>query len=456
MYQRLGDLTRKLLLILCAFLAFNAQANVVGADTQNFNPTTSGLDFVTVHSSETLRPGIINFGFFLNYAVNSLPNYEDTTTQSRTNFSDALFSADMNVGVGLMPNWDVGLSIPYLLAQSVDSESEAFRGEFAQTGLTEYRINTKYRLSGDESGGFAVIGSVNMNQIEDNPFTGVGAGPTLNVELAADTTIDKIALGGNIGYRLRSPGDPVAGVPIEPFGDQVIASLAVSYLTSYDTKLIGEIFGGIPVNDQMSSSDRDLSTFELLLGMKTDIRHDMALHVGGGTEILHGTSSPDWRVYAGLNWTLGPLFAEPQDVIVKVDDRPVKSLSEINPEDPFAGIPGTQETFVARDVLFEFNSDQVEPRFKRSLQRLVDYLNSGGGFQSLTIVGHTDSVGSARYNQNLSRRRAQSVRRVLVQEMGVPARKVRAQGRGESEPIADNGNYQGRALNRRVEFNIIR
>src|SRR5690606_10741721 len=93
-----------------------ADANVVGADTQNFNPLTSGLDFVTVHSSETLQPGIINFGLFFNYAVNSLPNYEDVTTGSRTDFTDSLLSADLNFGVGIMKNWDFGVSFPILIS----------------------------------------------------------------------------------------------------------------------------------------------------------------------------------------------------------------------------------------------------------------------------------------------------------------------------------------------------
>ena len=80
-----------------------ASANVVGSDTQNFNPTTDGLDFVTVQSSETLEPGIFNLGLFINYAVNSLPNYEDVTTQTRTNFHDTLWSSDFNLGVGVFP-----------------------------------------------------------------------------------------------------------------------------------------------------------------------------------------------------------------------------------------------------------------------------------------------------------------------------------------------------------------
>ena len=151
------------------FLSFSqdlALANVVGADTQLFNTTTNGLDFVTVHSSETLQPGVFNFGFFINAAGNTLPNYENANNQSLSNLKDTLYSGDINLGVGISRGWDVGISFPQVYGQTV--ENDAFRGEFESTGLTEVRLNTKVRLFGDQSGGIAVVGSINFNQIENN------------------------------------------------------------------------------------------------------------------------------------------------------------------------------------------------------------------------------------------------------------------------------------------------
>lgn len=432
----------------------SAWANVVGADTQNFNPITDGLDFVTVHSSETLQPGLLNFGLFLNYAVNSLPNYEDVDTQSRTNFTDTLTSSDLNLGIGLGRNWDAGLSVPFLLAQSVDSDVAAFRGEFARTGMTEVRLNTKYRLIGRHNYGLAAVASVNFNQIEDNPFAGENPGPTYNLEMVVDTVWRRYALGANFGYRFRNPGDPVAGIPVDPLQDQWIASLAASYLLeSYDIKVITEIFGAFPAESSELASDRELSALEWLAGIKTDLTPSLAWHVGGGTEILHGTASPDWRVYTGLNYVVGPLFAKPKEVIVRVHRA---SLDAFDPDaDPFSGQPQAQESFVASDILFEFNSDKVGTEFFQSLKRLADYLKRPPGFKTVVIEGHTDSIGGDLYNQKLSLRRAASVRQALIQ-VGLPAEKVQAIGYGEAQPIADNGNFQGRAQNRRVEFNINR
>jgi outer membrane protein OmpA-like peptidoglycan-associated protein len=71
------------------------------------------------------------------------------------------------------------------------------------------------------------------------------------------------------------------------------------------------------------------------------------------------------------------------------------------------------------------------------------------------IEGHTDSIGYADYNLDLSRRRADNVRDTLV-AFGLPAAKVSANGYGAQKPIASNGNFQGRALNRRVEFKVLR
>ena len=437
--------------LLLSRLAF---ANVVGADTQNFNPTTNGLDFVTVHSSETLQPGLLNFGFFLNYAVNSLPNYEDVSTADRTNFKDSLFSADLNMGIGLGRNWDAGVSLPFLISQKVDSDLATFRGEFAQTGITEVRVNTKYRLMGDNEHGVAAVVSANFNQIQDNPFSGEDSGPTFNFELAADQTFGRYAVGGNVGYRVRDSGTPIANIPVEPLGNQYIASAAVSYLLAdHDIKLIGELFGAVPAETSEFASDRELSSLELLAGMKMDVTPALAWHAGAGTEVIHGTSAPDWRIYTGINWVIGPLFSKPKEMIVRVDKAALDGMGD--GADPFSGKPGQIENFIAKDVLFEFDSDELAPQFLASLKRLADYLKRPPGFKTMVIEGHTDSVGSAVYNEKLSQRRANSVRKALV-EFGLAESKVQAIGYGESRPIADNGNFQGRAQNRRVEFKLTR
>ena len=438
--------------VLSNFLTTVAFGNVVGIDAQNFNPTTSGLDFVTVQSSETLAPGVLNFGLFFNYAVNSLPFFDDTV-QGFSNLTDSMIGGDFNVGLGLLPNLDVGLSFPQLLYQQV--KSDGYRGQFQKNGQTEIRFNAKFRLFGDKDGGIAVVGSTNINRVENNPYVGKGGGPTLNGELVGDTTIKNVALGFNIGYRFRKPGEKTdLESPIDPIGSQYIGSVAASYLlTSIDTKIIGEIFGSSPATDETENSDRLASSAEALLGLKHDFSTHLAGHFGVGRELMHGRSSPDFRMYAGLNYVLGPTFGEKR--VSKVESKGKPAF--VGTPGLFDGPPKAKEKIVIHDVLFEFDSAEVlVGSGTETLRKLVEHINKAPVYNKLVIEGHTDSVGTDDYNIKLSQRRSQNIKRLLVERFGADSSKVMAVGRGERAPIADNGNYQGRQLNRRVEFTIYR
>lgn len=68
------------------------------------------------------------------------------------------------------------------------------------------------------------------------------------------------------------------------------------------------------------------------------------------------------------------------------------------------------------------------------------------------IIGHTDSIGTAAANLDLARRRAERVRQTLISGHGVASARLRAEGKGETQPIDDNGTLTGRARNRRVEL----
>ena len=103
-------------------------------------------------------------------------------------------------------------------------------------------------------------------------------------------------------------------------------------------------------------------------------------------------------------------------------------------------------------ILFPFNSTEILPAGKDNLQQLAKSLENYPNSDVL-IVGHTDSVGTDAYNQDLSQRRSQAASAYL-QSLGVPASRLQTQGRGEAEPIESNDTDAGRARNRRVEIAI--
>ena len=103
-------------------------------------------------------------------------------------------------------------------------------------------------------------------------------------------------------------------------------------------------------------------------------------------------------------------------------------------------------------VLFPHNSDQVLPAGRENLRQLATSLRNYPG-TTVLIVGHTVSTGSDEYNMGLSYRRAEAARQLLAAQ-GIDASRVRVEGRGESEPVADNSTEAGRQQNRRVEVAI--
>ncbi len=105
------------------------------------------------------------------------------------------------------------------------------------------------------------------------------------------------------------------------------------------------------------------------------------------------------------------------------------------------------------DALFDFDKSVLKPAAKTSLDNLVGQIKS----LSLEVViatGHTDSVGTDAYNQKLSVRRATSVKKYLVSK-GIDANRIQIEGKGESQPVADNKTKEGRAKNRRVQIEVI-
>jgi outer membrane protein OmpA-like peptidoglycan-associated protein len=102
------------------------------------------------------------------------------------------------------------------------------------------------------------------------------------------------------------------------------------------------------------------------------------------------------------------------------------------------------------DVLFDFNKYTLKPEARERLAKISGIILAYPDLK-LNIEGHTDSIGTDQYNQELSEKRAESVRGYLVSQ-GVKPDDVSAVGLGKANPVADNSTASGRKLNRRVEM----
>lgn len=111
------------------------------------------------------------------------------------------------------------------------------------------------------------------------------------------------------------------------------------------------------------------------------------------------------------------------------------------------------QTVVLNNIFFENNSAELLPSSQSELNTLFELLSSNKNIR-IEISGHTDNVGKQDYNLELSTKRANSVKSYL-ESKGIESNRLESKGYGQTRPIADNQNEEGKARNRRTEFKII-
>ncbi|PKP22512.1 MAG: hypothetical protein CVU05_03680 [Bacteroidetes bacterium HGW-Bacteroidetes-21] len=106
------------------------------------------------------------------------------------------------------------------------------------------------------------------------------------------------------------------------------------------------------------------------------------------------------------------------------------------------------------NIFFEFGKATLLPESYPELDRTAEFLKNNPSVQ-IEVSGHTDNVGSEGFNQKLSQSRAQSVADYLVTK-GVNTNRMSVMGYGMARPVAFNTDEEGRAMNRRVEFKVLK
>ena len=494
LFQTLFKLNKTIgLLLIATMFVMNgiAHANVVGNGTQNFAPTTGFHDFATVNSSDTIPGRSFHLGLFVNNASNTLPYGQDVEGDSKK--SNQLTGADLIFGYGVTDRLHLAVSTPFIVNQQMDDDSNT-HSQFAKEGNTEFRFHCKFKLLGKrDHSGLAFLLNATMDRTSENPHRGENFGLTYVPELAADLKIKSFLFSANLGYKIQDKGEVIEGALFEPFGNKILYSAAAGLLVNKKrTKLYVEIYGDRPVGEVSTDSDRKTESLESLLGAKHLVKEDLSLNIGAGTEMVHGVATPDLRIFAGLNYLISPApkatrkiakakpfkkkkkfkarkkrrMLPPPVIDVQEDTVAAADLGLLDPQ-PVVAAPSTapstaplplnkpDEVIVINNVNFLFDSDHEV--FKGGLQeidKVAKYVSDKQSAAKIVIEGHTCFMGTDSYNEDLSYRRAKTIRMHLINNYGFRPDQVIAVGFGESRPVTTNVSEQGRRLNRRVEFKI--
>jgi len=209
------------------------------------------------------------------------------------------------------------------------------------------------------------------------------------------------------------------------------------------------------------------------LDLRADARYRWASNDLPG---VSGNSLGDWLVSIGLNFALGAKVAAPAAVVSRPEpvmarpvSRPEPAVIKQEPEPkpqpvveaPTPAVVAEQlkqakpgdVVVVLRGVNFDFASARLRPEAFAILDEAARVLGQRDKLK-VDIVGHTCSIGTEKYNQGLSERRAQSVYNYFLAK-DLSAGRFGVKGYGETRPAADNATRAGRVKNRRVELHIV-
>ena len=160
--------------------------------------------------------------------------------------------------------------------------------------------------------------------------------------------------------------------------------------------------------------------------------------------LITGLQAQESSAPGGLAWLAQSDMEGPVTVIDLVKFKPGGEESY----DTYDTLAEAKLTSLGGGVVFRGSSKSVDGLDSSSWDRVTMRKYPSA---NLVLEGHTDSTGAASYNKSLSKKRADAVKKVLVEEFNISTDRITTEGYGEEKPIADNGTSEGRAENRRVE-----
>jgi len=189
----------------------------------------------------------------------------------------------------------------------------------------------------------------------------------------------------------------------------------------------------------------------------------LAFSVATASSAVSAQTVDNWRGAFGDTWTSAfdlcwrDAFWTPATGIQGCDGvpAPVAQTPVRAPERTPTPVvaPTVQRVVLNADTFFDFDKTEIKPEGRQVLDQVAAQA-AQLNLETIIATGHTDSIGTADYNQGLSERRANAVKGYLVNQ-GVPTDRVYVEGKGATQPIASNATREGRAQNRRVEIEVI-
>jgi outer membrane protein OmpA-like peptidoglycan-associated protein len=431
-------------------------------------------------------------GLFLNLADDALVRTDRDSGAVLSRPVDTAFTADVLASIGVLDRLELALHLPAHIYY--DGDTLAAGGELLQAsaGLGDLRVVPKLALMRSDTFALSAALPVTFPTGDENGLRGAGL-VTVEPRVLVGILQRRLGVSLNAGFRIRPGLDA-----LDPVGHEITAGAGVAYALLADRDVLDLLAELVAAWDVSRDGDELTDVpLELLAGVAIKPGPAWQFYVGGGLGVTDGLGTPDFRVIAGLRYAPHRAGGTPYqdsdgDGIADAHDRCPDQAEDADGFEDDDGCPegdndgdgilddddecpdmaeekggdrdGCPERgrvvvsegkiFIIGKVQFETGSAEIKPKSRALVDDIAVALNDNPSITKIEIQGHTDNAGGDSVNQQLSQKRAESVKKRLV-ERGVAEDRLVARGYGEKKPVAPNKTRAGRAKNRRVEFVVL-
>jgi outer membrane protein OmpA-like peptidoglycan-associated protein len=401
-------------------------------DAQEFSPAVDPEGYFSVYSSRTAPKGRFHLGIWYNFADEPV---EDIV--------DHVHTIDLVGSYSLLDWLELGIDAPFSDMKS------GVAGTRSDTGPDNIRLIAKAQVLRErwKGLGFAVVPFVDLPSGDPERLTSSGEieGGVIGV---TDYVYQRFRASLNVGYKINQEGDFSVG-ELNDGSDELLYGLGVGLLAFKDqpmlfgfvdnVEVLAELFGSTEASDPYY--EEFATPLEMLGGARFYSKSGLYFTLGIGKSVTKSINGAGMRIVGGIGY-MPP--APP----------PPPPAPPPAPPPPQEKVVVTEEQIITLEpIYFDFDKSTIKPVSYPVLDQVAQVMRDRPTV-IVRVEGHTDSVGSDKYNQRLSERRAHAVVKYLIGK-GIESNRLQAAGFGESRPIAPNETPEGRAKNRRTEFHIV-
>lgn len=426
-------------MVFAAILIAAGSASAEGLDGFRFAEGAGAIG--TVPGTSTLRQWQGSASLGGDWASNTLTIRNEAGAKI-VNVIENDLTGKLGLTLGVLEGIDLSLQFPVTSLSDPTRTLTSFEDPRVSAKFTVVEVDNAalaFRISTDVPG--AAFQTVSHRLFGE---LGINATP----DLIASLNFSPLQLNARIGHTFRTVPQDIIGFQQS---NEVLADLGAAFSLTSFLSVFGTVGGSISYFGDTTAFIETSGGVNLLVG-------NAKITGLVGTSLLPGIGSPETRI--GLNLSVPFGAPEPNGCPdCNCDPVPETSFNAATLLAEDAGPAGLakivdNEIIILMPIYFAFDKSDILPQSLPVLDDIAAILHRHPDILLVSAEGHTDSFGSANYNDKLSDRRMESVIDYL-HAAGIEEHRLVGEGWGESQPVAPNDTLAGRDLNRRVEFKIL-